>query len=106
MVVAFAKIGVSDELLVKRLGHKLDTTTPDELADLHGIFTSLKDGVTKIADWFGDKPADVDPDGDDAGDSAPKSGIAAVVKKQAAVAAKEKIVEKATEDRKSTRLNS
>lgn len=83
MVVAFAKIGVSDELLVKRLGHKLDTTNPDELADLHGIFTSIKDNVTKIDDWFGESATA----GGEASDQ--KSGINGVVQKQAAKAAAE-----------------
>lgn len=77
MVVAFAKIGVSNELLVKRLGHKLDASTPDELADLHGIFTSIKDNVTKVSDWFGENDA-----GTDGGDQ--KTGIAGVVQRQAA----------------------
>lgn len=82
MVLAFSKIGVSDELLAKRLGHKLDTTTPDELADLHGIYTSLKDGVTKIADWFGDGEQE------EGGDQ--KAGINSVVQKQAAKQTEEK----------------
>lgn len=82
MVVAFAKIGVSDDLLIKRLGHKLDVTTPDELADLHGIYTSIKDGVSKIADWFGDGNPN---EGDDQ-----KTGINSVVQKQAAKPATDK----------------
>jgi Membrane protein involved in colicin uptake len=82
MVLAFGKLGVSDELLVKRLGHRLDQTTPDELADLHGIYSSIKDGVTKIDDWFGDSHGTSDDDDGDA-----KSGIASVIQKQAAKAA-------------------
>lgn len=61
MVVAFAKLGVSEKLLTDRLGHPLADTTPDELADLLGIFTSIKDGVSKVDDWFGEaaqQPAD------------------------------------------------
>jgi hypothetical protein len=53
MVVAFAKFGVTAEQIEKRLGHPIDETTPDDIADLTGIFTSLRDGQTKAADWFG-----------------------------------------------------
>lgn len=87
MVMTFAGIGVSDALLAKRLGHKLDTTTPDELADLHGIFTSIKDNVSKIDDWFGDKPAGGADDGGEA--PAQKSGINGVVQEAAKAAAEE-----------------
>lgn len=76
MVVAFAKLGVSDELIVQYLGHKIDTTTPDEFADLTGIYTSIKDGVTKVGDWFGDNAGNMAIEDQ-------KSGINELVKKQA-----------------------
>lgn len=83
MVAVFATIGVSSELLTKRLRHKLDSTTPDELADLHGIFTSIKDNVSKIDEWFSDKAlAAMEGEETDT-----KDGIASVVQKQAAKAA-------------------
>ena len=52
MVVAFQKLGVTQEMLETRLGHKIDTLTPDELADYVGIFNGIKGKETKIAEWF------------------------------------------------------
>lgn len=51
MVQAFAKFGVKQDRLEKHLGHKLDSTTVEELVDLQGIHTALKDGGS-IADYF------------------------------------------------------
>lgn len=53
MVVAFTKFGVTAEQIEKKLGHTIDETTPDDIADLTGIYTSLRDGQSKVADWFG-----------------------------------------------------
>jgi hypothetical protein len=47
--------GVTTAMLVAYLGHPIDQTTPDELVDLKGIATSLKDGQSKAADHFGPK---------------------------------------------------
>ncbi len=45
MVQAFAKFGVTTEHLEKYLGHKLDKTMIDELVDLTGIHTAMRDGA-------------------------------------------------------------
>lgn len=45
MAQAFAKFGVTAERLEKYLGHALNQTTLDELADLTGIHNSLRDGI-------------------------------------------------------------
>lgn len=64
-VAAFKTLGVSPDLIEKRLGHKLDVVTPDELGDLRKIHNSIRDGISKRDDWFGDKVADDDGiDGD------------------------------------------
>jgi hypothetical protein len=52
----FAKIGVTDAMLVNKLGHPLDATTPDELSELRDIYTTIKDGVAKVSEFFGAKP--------------------------------------------------
>jgi len=85
MAVAFEKLGVSSELLTKRLGHKIDTTTPEEFAELVGIYTSLKDGVTKVSDWFGDGPSDASTG--EGQEATPQAGIQSVVRRQAETAA-------------------
>lgn len=77
MVDTFGKLGVTTELLVKHLGHGLDSTTGDELVDLIGIYTAIKGG-DKIADHFGTTEQD-DPAAKTAEDLAAtaKAGAAA-----------------------------
>lgn len=88
MVAAFKTLGVQPELIEKRVGHALATTTGEELADLRKIHNSIRDGVSKINDWFGDKPAEGGIEGDPAPDRpAPKPRAAkgaAAVKENAA----------------------
>lgn len=53
MTVAFAKIGVTQEMIEGRLKRKIETMTADDFADYIGIFNSLKENNSKISDWFG-----------------------------------------------------
>jgi hypothetical protein len=53
MIKAFGKFGVTAAMIEARLAHSLDTILPDEIADLQGIFNSLKSGMSKAGDWFG-----------------------------------------------------
>jgi hypothetical protein len=52
MVVAFGKIGVTQEQIEKRLGRKVDTMTIDDFTDYIGIYNAIKQGESKIAEWF------------------------------------------------------
>lgn len=52
MVVAFGKIGVTQEMIEKRLKRKVETMTADDFTDYIGIFNAVKQGESKIADWF------------------------------------------------------
>lgn len=52
MVVAFGKLGVSQEQIEKRLGRKVDTMTVDDFTDYIGIYNAIKQGESKIAEWF------------------------------------------------------
>lgn len=52
IVASFLDVGVTNDMLQKRLGHVLDVTSEAELVGLRKIFTSLKDGMSKAADWF------------------------------------------------------
>lgn len=54
MVTAFSTLGVLPTLIEKRVGHSLDTLTGEELGDLRKIHNSIRDGVSKVGDWFGD----------------------------------------------------
>lgn len=52
MLVQFEKLSVTREMLEKRLGHLIEATTTEEFVDLVGIFNSLKDKQSIVADWF------------------------------------------------------
>ena len=52
MVIGFQKLGVSQEMLEDRMGHTIDSTTPDELTEYVGIFNGIKQKETSISDWF------------------------------------------------------
>ena len=52
MIVAFSKIGVTQEQIEKRLGRKVDSMTIDDFTDYIGIYNAIKQGESKIAEWF------------------------------------------------------
>lgn len=52
MVVAFGKIGVTQEQIERRLKRKIDTMTVDDFTDYIGIYNAIKGGESKVADWF------------------------------------------------------
>lgn len=52
MVVQFAKLGVNLEQFEHRLGRKIDTMTSDDFVEYLGIFNAVKQGESKVADWF------------------------------------------------------
>lgn len=52
MVVAFAKLGVTQEQIETRLKRKIDTMTVDDLTDYIGIYNAIKYGESKAAEWF------------------------------------------------------
>ena len=52
MVTGFSKIGVSKEMLEKRLNHTVETVNSDELLEYIGIYNGLKNKETTISDWF------------------------------------------------------
>ena len=52
MIVAFGKIGVTQEQIETRLKRKVDTMTVDDFTDYIGIYNAIKQGDSKIADWF------------------------------------------------------
>lgn len=52
MVVQFAKFGVSQEMIEKRLKHKVENMTADDFAEYIGIFNAIKGGESKVVEWF------------------------------------------------------
>jgi hypothetical protein len=51
MTAAFKKFGVTSDMLKTYLGHDVDNTTIDELADLMGTYNAIKEGA-KASDFF------------------------------------------------------
>ena len=52
MVVMFAKFGVSQEQIEKRLKRKVDTMTADDFVEYIGIYNAIKNKESKISEWF------------------------------------------------------
>lgn len=52
MVVQFAKLGVTQAQIEKRLKRKVETMTADDFTEFIGIFNAIKQGESKVADWF------------------------------------------------------
>lgn len=52
MVLAFKDLGVDQEMIEKKLGHSMEITTGEEIADLTAIYASLKDKQAKRSDFF------------------------------------------------------
>lgn len=51
-VVLFSSLGVTEDMLEKRLGHALSETTIDEVVELIGVYNALKDNNGRIDDFF------------------------------------------------------
>lgn len=56
MVVQFAKYGVTHEQIEKRLKKKIDTMNADDFVEYIGIFNAIKNGESKISEWFESEP--------------------------------------------------
>ncbi len=52
MVIQFAKFGVTQEQIEKRLKRKIDTMTADDFVEYVGIYNAIKNKESKISEWF------------------------------------------------------
>ena len=52
MVIGFKNLGVTKEMLEKRMGHTVESSNSDELAEYIGIYNGLKQKETTVSDWF------------------------------------------------------
>jgi hypothetical protein len=53
MLKEFDSMGIYQADLEKYLGHAFDTTTPEEITELQGILSSIREGVVDRAEYFG-----------------------------------------------------
>lgn len=60
LVSEFGKLGIQAQHIEQRMGVKLDDLLPDQIAELRGIYNSLRDGMTRASDWFS-VPAEREP---------------------------------------------
>lgn len=58
MITAFEPLGVTLPMLIAKLGHPADQTTPDELVELTGSYRAIRDGMSTVQEEFGAKPTD------------------------------------------------
>ncbi len=70
MLAAFAKFGVTQEMLEKKIGRASDNFFPEDLAELGVIYNSIKEYHTKPSAWF-----DVKEKGENSGVDALKGAI-------------------------------
>lgn len=52
MVLRFKELGVSQDMIEEKLGHKLDLATVEEIVDMIAIYNSIKDKQMKKSDFF------------------------------------------------------
>jgi len=52
MVVAFSELGVTKEMIERRIGHKLETIIETEMVNLRKIYSSIKDGMAPRESFF------------------------------------------------------
>ena len=56
MVVQFSKFGVTQEMIERRLKRKVETMTADDFVEYTGVFNAIKNGESKVAEWFDAEP--------------------------------------------------
>lgn len=54
LIVAFAELNITPDMLEKKLGHPLAQSSPTEVAELRKIYTSIRDGNSTWAEYAGE----------------------------------------------------
>jgi len=63
MVGAFEALGVTQAMIERRLGHRLDVIIEAELATFRKIYKSIQDNMQPVSAYFGDNPTASQPAG-------------------------------------------
>jgi hypothetical protein len=53
LVIAFEKFGVTQEQIATRLKRSVETMNADDFVEFTGIYNALKQGESKVSEWFG-----------------------------------------------------
>lgn len=56
MVVAFSRLGVTQEQLEHRLKRRIDTMSAEDFVEYTGIYNAIKNGESKASAWFSAAP--------------------------------------------------
>lgn len=56
LVINFKKYGVSQEMIERRLKRKAETMSADDFTEYVGIYNAIKEGESKVAEWFAAEP--------------------------------------------------
>ena len=56
LVEAFGKIGVTPEMIEKRLTHNITALSPHEAVQLRTIYASIRDGFKPVSEYFEVEP--------------------------------------------------
>lgn len=62
MVEVFSPYGVTKEMIETRIQRKIESITPAQIISLRKVYNSLKDGMSKPADWFDASTPPSEPD--------------------------------------------
>lgn len=86
----FAEYGVTKEAIEKRIQRRLEAMTPAQLVGLRKIMNSLRDGMSKPAEWFdlADPAAPAQQSGEPTGNGKGAAGLKAGAAKAAAATKK------------------
>lgn len=52
LISAFAQYDVTQEMISKRIGNRVEAIRPAQMIQLRKIYSSLRDGMSAVADWF------------------------------------------------------
>jgi hypothetical protein len=52
MITAFEEFSVTEEMIKKRVGKRIEAINPAQMIQLKKIYVSLRDGMSSIGDWF------------------------------------------------------
>ena len=56
LVINFKKYGVSQEMIERRLKRKAETMSADDFTEYVGIYNAIKEGESKVSEWFAAEP--------------------------------------------------